>query len=271
MENNVKGLKKQLVAAIAMVLVAGVALGSSTFAWFVNNTSVKAQGMQVNAVASGSLVIKGMTDSTDTEFTSIGTVGSASNDRVLKKELAPATSYDGKNFGILASNVKVQSANNSAATWTGAEGVFDSSNIETLTPENDSAYVLKAQYKIASVGESCEVYVSNVSVTATNVEKALRMSVTIGGTTYVYNIGGGEAAYVGKLTNDVWSLVAPSYDQTTAGYKWALTEVPEATNSTATDVDVRVWYEGQDADCFSNNVTLNGSAITIEFAKVPKQ
>ena len=36
-----KPLKKQLYASIAMTLVAAVALGSSTFAWFVTNNSVK--------------------------------------------------------------------------------------------------------------------------------------------------------------------------------------------------------------------------------------
>ena len=39
---NVKALKKQLAAAIAMVCVAAVALGSSTYAWFVTNNKVDA-------------------------------------------------------------------------------------------------------------------------------------------------------------------------------------------------------------------------------------
>ena len=39
---SVKTLKKQLGAAIAMVCVAAVALGSSTYAWFVTNNNVKA-------------------------------------------------------------------------------------------------------------------------------------------------------------------------------------------------------------------------------------
>ncbi len=38
---SVKTLKKQLGAAIAMVCVAAVALGSSTYAWFVSNNTVK--------------------------------------------------------------------------------------------------------------------------------------------------------------------------------------------------------------------------------------
>ncbi len=47
---TVKSLRKQLAAAIAMTLVATVALGSSTYAWFVSNTQVTAS--QVNVTAS---------------------------------------------------------------------------------------------------------------------------------------------------------------------------------------------------------------------------
>ena len=39
---SVKSLKKQLAAAIAMVMVAAVALGASTYAWFVSNNKVTA-------------------------------------------------------------------------------------------------------------------------------------------------------------------------------------------------------------------------------------
>lgn len=39
---STKALKTQLLAAIAMVLVASIALGSSTYAWFANNNKVDA-------------------------------------------------------------------------------------------------------------------------------------------------------------------------------------------------------------------------------------
>lgn len=45
--NNVKGLKKQLAAAVAMVCVAAVALGSSTYAWFVTNTKYSRYGRSI--------------------------------------------------------------------------------------------------------------------------------------------------------------------------------------------------------------------------------
>ena len=46
---SVKALKKQMAAAIAMVCVAAVALGSSTYAWFVSNNTVDATVSSISA------------------------------------------------------------------------------------------------------------------------------------------------------------------------------------------------------------------------------
>lgn len=46
---NSKAIKRQLLAAIAMVLVAAVALGSSTYAWFVTNNKVDATTSTISA------------------------------------------------------------------------------------------------------------------------------------------------------------------------------------------------------------------------------
>lgn len=46
---NSKAIKRQLLAAIAMVLVAAVALGSSTYAWFVSNNTVTAKTASISA------------------------------------------------------------------------------------------------------------------------------------------------------------------------------------------------------------------------------
>ena len=46
---DTKALKKQMGAAIAMVLVAAVALGSATFAWFVSNNTVDATTSKIAA------------------------------------------------------------------------------------------------------------------------------------------------------------------------------------------------------------------------------
>jgi hypothetical protein len=54
---KVKSLQKQLMAAIAMVLVAAIALSSATYAWFVNNAQVTATNVNVQAATAYSLLI----------------------------------------------------------------------------------------------------------------------------------------------------------------------------------------------------------------------
>jgi hypothetical protein len=54
---NVKSLQKQLLAAVAMVLVAAIAMSSATYAWFVNNTQVTAGTAELTATASYALQI----------------------------------------------------------------------------------------------------------------------------------------------------------------------------------------------------------------------
>lgn len=71
---NVKALKKQLAAAIAMVCVAAVALGSSTYAWFVSNNKVTATTTNISAQSNSAYLVidnaaKGKTDTSSTSST----------------------------------------------------------------------------------------------------------------------------------------------------------------------------------------------------------
>ena len=86
MENTktVKALKKQLVAAIAMVLVAAVALGSSTYAWFVSNNSVTATTSTISAQSNAPFLKIDKEEITENSGTSIDFQG------VDKVELYPA-------------------------------------------------------------------------------------------------------------------------------------------------------------------------------------
>lgn len=279
MEKNVNTLKKQLVAAIAMVLVSAVALGSSTFAWFVNNTSVEARGMHVNAIADGSLVIKGITNSADTAYSSVGTVGTKTGTK-LAETLSPSTSKDGIKFAKLGTNVKVESADASTATWSGDTGEFQDGDLVTIESNDMKSYVLEAQYRIASVADDADIYLSaaNVTVTNSNVEAALKMSITFktgenSEETKVFNLGGGNVTEVGAFSTDTskWALEAPAYGAMDSTNTWHLNAVDKAEDGTSTLVTVRVWYEGQDEKCYSNNVDTAGTDITLTFSKVPKQ
>lgn len=68
---DTKALKKQMGAAIAMVLVAAVALGSATFAWFVSNNTVKAETATISAQSNAPFLQIAETDIAKESGTSI--------------------------------------------------------------------------------------------------------------------------------------------------------------------------------------------------------
>ncbi|MCQ2561789.1 MAG: hypothetical protein MJ186_07065, partial [Clostridia bacterium] len=48
---STKALKRELAAAIAMLLVAMIALSGSTYAWFASNNKVQAEDMTITAMS----------------------------------------------------------------------------------------------------------------------------------------------------------------------------------------------------------------------------
>ena len=89
---NSKAIKRQLLAAIAMVLVAAIALGSSTYAWFVASGTVTATGMKVTAQADAGLAIRYGSDGL------WGTTASAGMENGAAKVLYPASTADVKTW-----------------------------------------------------------------------------------------------------------------------------------------------------------------------------
>lgn len=86
---NSKAIKRQLLAAIAMVLVAAMALGSSTYAWFASNNKVEAKGMNITAVTEGA----NLEVSLSSTFTA-GTISVTSTDTAALKPTHYVTSAD---------------------------------------------------------------------------------------------------------------------------------------------------------------------------------
>lgn len=97
---NSKALKKQLAAAIAMVVVAGVALSSSTYAWFVSNTKVTASQVNVTASTTYALMISQDDASNKDVWTTACTLtNNTSNDKYdvyLKKANTSVAVYKSK-------------------------------------------------------------------------------------------------------------------------------------------------------------------------------
>ena len=175
---STKALKKQLMAAIAMVLVAAVALGSSTYAWFAANSQVTATAATVNAVGEGGIEIKGDHESGWT---------TAATESLSAGALRPTSNKGDNNTAWYHATASVSSAStakndsyqvlNTQTGW--SDGVISSG---ALT----GSYYKVAGYTIRPTSGSTaaalkidDVVASTTTTNSTNLNKALRVLVKV--------------------------------------------------------------------------------------------
>lgn len=270
---NSKAIKKQLLAAVAMVLVAAVALGSSTYAWFVASGTVEAYGMKVQAQSEGGLAIRWAGETSELWATS------ASAKMETAQKLLPASTADlakwtyAKALDASKSDADTKSyADVTKAVYGGESGAFKT---------ND--YVVMQPFEVRSTSESKlakGLYVSGVAVDRAqnkDLDPALRVGVRMvsasGDVTakYIYApIDGHSDSYSwkdasnGNNATDV--ALEPIGDGTNGKSQLASSTTPiPFDKGQAVKVQVFIWYEGEDATLFSNNYAANDLNVTVAF------
>lgn len=273
-----KALKKQLGAAIAMVLVAAIALGAATFAWFVNNNAVTATDVNVStSSAVPNLYITNAGKTSDTMSTE------GKNNPNL---LYPVSTSDAVNFyetlhwtsgsGNHAVADQYQSAiahengKNVYADYTFklgvANGTMDVYFDKTKLGEQGAATTLKANGNMGTAGRFAISFdngktwkLFKVSGTATGIGYYTDSVATEGDywvTSDGNKISAGQAdyadfnVYAGTI-NDKGQAVRPTRTDGKVEPLATISSDKEA------DVIVRVWYEGCDKDCVSENAGTN--------------
>ena len=131
---------RRLIPAIAMLLVSAVMLSTASFAWFTMNDQVTATGMQVQAKASGNLLIS------KTQMTAEDKNVSVSFTDVAKKELKPVTYLDGK-WQIPASNVVID-------PMTGTASDANYANVSSEATFGNSVYHADYTVYLATGGDA---------------------------------------------------------------------------------------------------------------------
>lgn len=298
---NTKSRKKMLMSSVAMLLVALIALGTATFAWFAANPNAYAKGLSLKTTASTGLVVmsdsvKGLTlESSDTRekwshYTTLNAVSTDGTD----VDAASEANYD---FNSSATPVNLTPVSQDQST---------PANFWTATAEKSNAFganttgasaVTSGFYKekiycrlsdgsngLESVGK--KVQLTGVTITkATNatMENCIRVAITgptgtdgaeklLGTYAIATNTNNGvlnTASATTKTGEFVPGLAATatnlSVDTGLAVTKDASDNLTGLTAS-ATDysqyITVYVWLDGQDTDCTSDNVgTVNATQI----------
>ena len=227
------------VSNVAMVLVAAVALGSSTYAWFVTNNKVDATTTNISAQSNAAFmtITNGATGASKVDTTSATTLGKDT-------DLYPAT------FGEETNSTKDK-------FMTGYGTDLDNGTLDgTLklvgtegTPDeaNTAKYALKEQFNISSKGQNLsDLKVESIETAtdaATNqlLKTALRVLVTNSDASkwVVYGLDSAGTKYEIKLSSD------------TSNANVALGDV---TAGADTLVNVYLYYEGKDTNVKTRNL-----------------
>ncbi|MDY3224499.1 MAG: hypothetical protein SOW84_01315 [Candidatus Faecousia sp.] len=214
---NSKAIRRQLLAAIAMVLVAAVALGSSTYAWFASNNTVSANMSSITATSDAAFleIQKGDLDwaeLTEVDFT-----------EESPKELLPAR-YKSTSSSLFETAFAIAP---DAAT-------IDNTTVSDVSVDQLGQYVWKETVKIrAQSGTFNNLTVSTVGISKVSQDSGL--------------ISAGRILAVCGDKVQLWK----------SGEKVSGDTALYEDNFTTTDsvvIDLYFYYDGDDTNVFTNNM-----------------
>lgn len=237
--------KKLLISSVAMLLVAMLALGTATFAWFTSSTSVQATGITVRTSKTSQLEIA---DDKMEEYSPSGFAYTG-----MSAIMVPTSSADGQHWFY------TNAADKDAFT------ADDVNSFSAVPDATKSKYVYVNQLNIKNGGDQpisdIKITISNMSGDYLRVALVPVNSKTVGGDktmtadAFKSNIyGNTTSAAPSNLTyNPVESTSKISENAITPSTSKVIT-VKEANEQLASGEEVHynlfVWFEGQDAKCF---------------------
>ena len=253
-----KSRRRLLISSIAMLLVAMLALGTATFAWFTSSTTATASGINVQTTQASELQIS----KTDLNWgTSVNYATNAT--------FEPASSMNGANWftaeaGARDSFAKKDGTNFVALTSANKDGyVFE----ETLNVRNHGAAAVTGVTITFSLGET-------PATTGKNYVRVALVPVTVSGTVNSTTLGAATPS-ASDFQAGVFDVDGVAYNAVSSTTEAATSITPKTTysvsvgdlaggNDVAKYYKLYVWFEGQDEDCADVNA---GNALpSIKFS-----
>ncbi len=240
---------KKLIPAFALLLISAVVLSTASFAWFSMNTKVTAGTMTVHATASKNLLISGTQNGDYLPSLSINNVVDG---------MVPCSTTS-------ATYTKFYKMENTGTNMDADSSAFGSDS--TFEEAASGTDYLKQTMWIKSTGQDAANLKAKIITTAggtQDLDASLRVMIVVGGVAYIYTPIAGASAYKGISNVVAGAPTVADANQTITTYDVAI--LTALTADEAVQVDVYIWYEGQDAACKSTNaVTLESTIFTIEF------
>lgn len=235
---NTSMKKKALLSSVAMLLVALVALGSATFAWFTQNATANASGVTVKTTKSSSLQIRNVANDWAESITY------ADGSSAMK----PASTVDGTSF--------VTTFAESSSAFTKATDA----EITDITTDTSKVYFYTDVIAVKNAGGEGAADIKNVTI-------ALTDAILPSYARFAYAEVSAENFNPGTLPTTFGTLTicanaeTPYYPLTSSGE--SSDQITPTTNTTISVSDLAqgaakyyrfwIWFEGQDPECTDGN------------------
>lgn len=260
--NKKKSPMMKIVSAAAMLAVSASMLGTSTYAWFTMNTTVTVTGLQTTAKAEDGIVIAAYTDN--------GTTAPAAS---AYAETAAAYNTATGEAALLPTFTEDASAWYHNWSKQSADGQVYGEDYTAIASEDYGDYFITNKFKIKSPSAAKDIYVKSIAITnvgreAQAYDPSLRVLVKSGETVLIFNQNG--TAWTDVTTKSGSSAIATPVTLSGTVANTADAKIMTA-STTGTDVEVYVYYDGQDAACKSDNITaFTSTNVTVTFtSEVP--
>ena len=269
-----KSTKRILLSSIAMLLVALVALGSATFAWFTINKTVTANNMKVQAVSADGLVITNLTShsaasawSSSVSFNDDGTTA------LQPVSVAVAANAAMPTAGYIAEDVKRSGGGHWAS---GDTDISAFKQVASILPAqgsgtrmfNNTTYVTRYDVLVATNGSAAMERDLNVTLTGTGSTGLgyAKAALVYDGNVIAYYSDDAYNAITGTdptATGGTTAVAASTSASKTNVIGTASPEIP--TISTGLQFTLYVWFEGNDDECVDANQTGSETNFTLTF------
>lgn len=257
MKTHLLTKKRALISSVAMLLVAIIALGTATFAWFTKSTSTTAEGLNVKTIKSSELQIS----SSNHTWVDDG-INYSQNDKVLK----PASTANGTAW-FQADAAKKTESTLATGTIRAASGKYVFK--DQLNVKNAAAVGSKAMNVTIEVTGLSNDYGRVALVPAKADTPADGVAPMLEGASFTDHLFDNAGEKVDALTDAVGGTTPVQASATTTF------TIQNLEPQTAKYFNLYVWFEGQDKQCYDTNsgqpignITINVTGESVETPEV---
>ena len=262
-----KSRRRLLVSSVAMLLVAMLALGTATFAWFTTDTTTTARGVKVQTSKNSTIQVSSRTSKWTNDL-----------DYGFNKTLSPISSANGKDwFYTVAAGPDAAKASDAPTANFGSFKTTDNNNLPTST--DAEKYMFYNMLNVKNVGSAPTEKAVHIKATLTETavtsgKNYLRLALVPATAANDADRLTATVKSDSDFTDNIYSVTTddkakPVASMTSSG---VITEGAEITAKGA-DIDIDlgvldanqakyymliIWFEGQDDDCYDVN---SGNAL----------